>query len=173
MSEETTAAQTITEKVSKKRKAKNQGEKPTKKPRTTLEGVFVQFINFPSNFLDEIEENIEDENKGRVSSGMKALEMKRYDPGRIRLTSSTEEIAQKRKKYRAMYRNKPENVQKRLEKSKDPEIVKKRKEYASREDVKNQKKILSQRRRKILRTIKETDPDKYKEALQKVMETVQ
>jgi hypothetical protein len=173
MSEETTAAQTITERVSKKRKAKDQGERPEKKPRIPLEGIFLQLINFPPDFMDEMEDNIDDENKKRASSGLKPLQMKLYESSRIRLTSSPEEIAQKRKKYRAMYRNKPENVQKRIEKSKDPEIIKKRKEYASREEVKNQKKILSQRRRKILRTIKEIDPEKYKEALQKVMETVQ
>ena len=173
MSEEATPAQTHTETVSKKRKAKDQGERSKKKPRVLLEGIFVQFINFPSDFMSEIGENIDDENKKRVASGLKPLEMKIYEPSRIRLTSSPEEIAQKRKKYRSMYRNKPENIQKRIEKSKDPEIIKKRKEYASREDVKNQKKILSQRRRKILRTIKETDPEKYKAALQKVLETDQ
>lgn len=80
----------------------------------------------------------------------------------VELKKTKDEIREDRRQYRKEYRSRPNVVQKRIEKSKDPLVIENRRKYSQREDVKLRKKELSKRRRRITKHVKETDPEFYR-----------
>jgi hypothetical protein len=81
----------------------------------------------------------------------------------VKLLKTEAELREHRRLYRKEYMKRPhvqEKIQKRLN---DPEALKKRIEYANREDVKKRKQALATRTRAVNRLLKQKNPELYSE----------
>lgn len=81
----------------------------------------------------------------------------------VKLLKTEAELREHRRLYRKEYMKRPhvqEKIQKRLN---DPEALKKRIEYANRDDVKKRKQALATRTRAVNRLLKQKNPELYSE----------
>jgi hypothetical protein len=80
----------------------------------------------------------------------------------VRFKLSAEEKAERKRKYRRDYNQKPENKLKQKERLAKPEEKKKRQEYQARQEVIERKRKLSALSRIEHRILKEKNPEEYK-----------
>lgn len=102
------------------------------------------------------------------STQMEKIEDCNLKMSRVKFIQSKEEKEMKRRHYRAEYMQKDYVIEKSRMRQKDPEVIKKRKEYAAREDVKRQKKETSANTRALRKELKVTNPDLYKTLMDKI-----
>lgn len=81
----------------------------------------------------------------------------------VKLMKTDEEKRKDRRKYRKEYMSRPINQDKLKKRLADPDVIAKRKEYASREDVKIRKQQLAARNRSVRQLLKEKEPDLYRQ----------
>lgn len=154
-----------TDDSSSKRSRKDSEKGPQKKKRKVNHGrmiegsTYICFENLPFNFIKEIKESL-DKQFSEVPEA-KDSKCQIYNGNCVLIKPTPEEIKAERQKYRKEYRRRPNVIQKRHEKSKDPKVIAKRKEYSSRPEVKKRKKLLSKRRRRALKALKEGNPEIY------------
>lgn len=92
-----------------------------------------------------------------------------FKVGEVKMKKTPEEARRINKTYRYVYLKKPE-VQERMKKrAKDPEYIKKKREYSQREDVKKRKKASHQRSRLVMKTFKQNHPDLFGQIEEEVM----
>jgi hypothetical protein len=95
-----------------------------------------------------------------------------YKLAKVRVKKTDEEIKQAKRTYRREYARRPqvkERIKKRLE---NPESKEKRLRYASKEEVKERKKFLAARNRKIRNELKRLDPELYRDLEKDVTESM-
>lgn len=89
--------------------------------------------------------------------------------GPIKQLKTQKEKDLKRKEYRKLYMKRADVMEKTKIRLQDPEVVKKRKEYAELPRVKEQKKRLSSYSRKIRKELKQNNPALYDAYLKKIL----
>jgi hypothetical protein len=87
---------------------------------------------------------------------------------KIIVCKSKKEKDEKRRAYRRDYMKRPHVQEKVKKRMSDPEVIMKRKHYADREDVKERKRILAAKARKIKNLLKEKNPELYKTCLEEI-----
>jgi len=88
-----------------------------------------------------------------------------YSVRRIKLLKTPAEIEARKKRYRKEY-SKREKVRAKAEaRAKDPAEIKRRKDYAARDDVKKRKREQSTQARAIKRMLKKMKPDLYEKLM--------
>ncbi len=92
-----------------------------------------------------------------------------YEIKRVKLRKTEEEKKLHRRNYRQEYVNRPAVKDKIRAKLSDPEVQRKRKEYAAREEVKERKKVLAARTRALKRELKLTNPQLYQDLMNVVL----
>ena len=92
-----------------------------------------------------------------------------YEIKRVKIRKTDEEKRQHRRVYRQDYVNRPAVKDKIRAKLSDPEVQRKRKEYAAREEVKERKKVLAARTRALKRELKLTNPQLYQDLMNVVL----
>jgi hypothetical protein len=151
----------------KKRDGKDDSDRPTKKralnPNINPNAVFLSFENLPMDFILEVKNSLDTQFKDIPEA--KNSKCSVITGERVYVKPNAEEARLKRQQYRKEYRRRPVVIQKRLKKSKEPAVIQKRKEYSSRPDVKLRKKLLSKRRRRALKALKEGNPEIYKQVM--------
>jgi hypothetical protein len=151
----------------KKRGKESESERPNKRralnPNVNPNAVFLSFENLPMDFILEVKNSLDSQFKDIPEA--KNSKCTVITGERVCVKPNAEEARQKRQQYRKEYRRRPLVIQKRLNKSKEPEVIQKRKEYSSRPDVKLRKKLLSKRRRRALKALKEGNPEIYKQVM--------
>jgi hypothetical protein len=145
--------------------SQNLEAKKTKKKSEPLPGKFFHFINMNDDTIEYLKEQLVEDSEDRVSRGEEPYKWAIYDGSQVKIKASPEEIRRRRKIYRQEYRKKAETILKRMEKSKNPIEIEKRRAYNSRQEVKERKKYLSKMRRAALHQIRETQPDLYKKVM--------
>lgn len=93
------------------------------------------------------------------SSETTGLRVTKLADGRVRERLPLSEIKKRRAKYRQEYRQRPAVKLAIQKKNSDPEVVKKRKEYARRPTVQRRKRHLAKRRRLALRFLEKENPE--------------
>lgn len=92
-----------------------------------------------------------------------------YEIKRVKIRKTDEEKKLHRRIYRQDYVNRPAVKDKIRAKLSDPEVQRKRKEYAAREEVKERKKVLAARTRALKRELKLTNPQLYQDLMNVVL----
>ncbi len=113
-----------------------------------------------------------DESKHRIAmvdalSG-NVFQLLEHRIGDVKFKKSKEEKDNRRKLYRKIYTKRPHVMEKLKKRMMDPLTIRKKKEYAAREDVKERKKVLSKRKSIIPAKLKALAPAIYHEIMSEV-----
>lgn len=86
----------------------------------------------------------------------------------VSLKESEEQKAERKRLYRAEYRQRPDVIKKKEEKNNSEATKRMRKEYSSQPDVKDRKSIQGKQKRALLRKLKIENPSTYRALLKEV-----
>lgn len=157
----------VVDQKKKKRAQSDDPNRPVKRrainPNINTNAVYLSFENLPMDFILEVKNSLDAQFKDIPEAKNSKCVVITGD--RVCVKPNADEARLKRQQYRKEYRRRPLVIQKRLNKSKEPEVIQKRKEYSSRPDVKERKKLLSKRRRRALKALKEGNPEIYKQVM--------
>lgn len=92
-----------------------------------------------------------------------------YEIRDVIIKKSEQEKKYARRAYRKDYVTRPIVQEKIKQRLNDPETIKKRKEYAEREEVKQRKKELAARARQVRKLLKEEEPETYNRLVSKLL----
>lgn len=165
-------SQAITQEASKKRPASGEGKNPAKrKKRRTIytlpspdERFFkVVFGNKQIKQDEQVKHLLRDFNENPLQMTMSVLEN-----NQLKIGPTAAEIKLQRSEYRKDYRTRPETIEKNLKKATDPKEIKKRQEYAARQDVREKKAKAAKEGRRIKTLLKKKDPERFFQLLEEV-----
>lgn len=88
----------------------------------------------------------------------------------LRLKKTDKQKTEDRRIYRKEYQTRPLTIEKNAKRREDPLVKEKKKNYASKTEVKERKKELNKRQRKIKRLLQQERPDIYNDLIRKLEE---
>jgi hypothetical protein len=128
--------------------------------------IIVKFVNVDRPIVDRLLEQM----KGRKNAEGKDVSAVVLEQKQVRIGPSAAEIAGFRKDYLNEYRSRESTIERRKQKAMDPEEIRKKQEYAAREDVKERKRENAKKTRLLKKVIQSKYPDIYDKSLADVNE---
>jgi hypothetical protein len=139
--------------------------------------VFLRLENIPDpimeRFILNLKQTMDRNNKNQLCVE-KYGEMKyqMLPKSRVRVFQSDREKVVKRQLYQKKYNNRHDVIIKRAFLRQDEETIRKKREYAQKDNVKQNKQQRAQIRQKVLRSLKNGDPEYYKNLVDKSKEEI-